>query len=354
MTLRFEFLDAQHGDCFLVRWGSSRVMLVDGGPSATYERTLKPYLEALPAQANGQRVLDVVCLTHVDDDHLTGILRLLTELRRAVGDPAVAPFCIKRFWFNSIEELVETHDPGLFAQVQRLVTAPSAYAAVAASINQGRDVRDRAAGLGLIGNPPFNGLLITRKTANVDRLAVTVVAPDEMAVNELSEKWKTAKKRADPSLIAAAYSDLSVPNLSSIVLFLAYEQATALLTGDARGDRILAGLRENGLLTDSPMHIGLLKLPHHGSNNNVERSFFEQIHADHYAISADGLAHHHPHEETLRWLVESRGHHQHFTVYMTNEIPFAIHALEELQRGREFEIVVRQAGQSLEIDLENP
>jgi beta-lactamase superfamily II metal-dependent hydrolase len=354
MTLRFEFLDARHGDCFLVRWAASHVMLIDGGPSNTYEQTLRPYLEALPAGAGGQRVLDVVCLTHVDDDHVAGILRLLTELRRAVGDPAPAPFRIKRFWFNSVEELVETDAPGLFAQVQRLVMAPSADAAAAASINQGRDVRDRAAGLGLAGNPPFDGLLITRTNANVGRLRVTVVAPDEKAVKILAEKWQTAKKRADPSVIAAAYSDGSVPNLSSIVLYIGHEQATALLTGDARGDRILAGLRANGLLTDTPMHVGLLKLPHHGSNNNVERSFFEQIHADHYVISADGLAHHHPNEETLRWLVESRDRYQQFTVHLTNEIPFAIRVLDELRHGREFQIVVREAGQPLVINLERP
>jgi beta-lactamase superfamily II metal-dependent hydrolase len=354
MTLRFEFLDARHGDCFLVRWAASHVMLIDGGPSNTYEQTLRPYLEALPAGAGGQRVLDVVCLTHVDDDHVAGILRLLTELRRAVGDPAPAPFRIKRFWFNSVEELVETDAPGLFAQVQRLVMAPSADAAAAASINQGRDVRDRAAGLGLAGNPPFDGLLITRTNANVGRLRVTVVAPDEKAVKILAEKWQTAKKRADPSVIAAAYSDGSVPNLSSIVLYIEHEQATALLTGDARGDRILAGLRANGLLTDTPMHVGLLKLPHHGSNNNVERSFFEQIHADHYVISADGLAHHHPNEETLRWLVESRDRYQQFTVHLTNEIPFAIRVLDELRHGREFQIVVREAGQPLVINLERP
>jgi beta-lactamase superfamily II metal-dependent hydrolase len=354
MTLRFEFLDARHGDCFLVRWAASHVMLIDGGPSNTYEQTLRPYLEALPAGAGGQRVLDVVCLTHVDDDHVAGILRLLTELRRAVGDPAPAPFRIKRFWFNSVEELVETDAPGLFAQVQRLVMAPSADAAAAASINQGRDVRDRAAGLGLAGNPPFDGLLITRRNANVGRLRVTVVAPDEKAVKILAEKWQTAKKRADPSVIAAAYSDGSVPNLSSIVLYIGHEQATALLTGDARGDRILAGLRANGLLTDTPMHVGLLKLPHHGSNNNVERSFFEQIHADHYVISADGLAHHHPNEETLRWLVESRDRYQQFTVHLTNEIPFAIRVLDELRHGREFQIVVREAGQPLVINLERP
>ena len=43
-----------------------------------------------------------------------------------------------------------------------------------------------------------------------------------------------------------------------------------LLTGDARGDDVLAGLREAGLLRRSPLHVDVLKLPHHGSDRNVE------------------------------------------------------------------------------------
>ena len=85
MALRFEFLDARHGDCFLVRWGASHVMLIDGGPSNTYEQTLRPYLEALPAGAGGQRVLDVVCLTHVDDD--SGGSRTVRRAGRYAGRP---------------------------------------------------------------------------------------------------------------------------------------------------------------------------------------------------------------------------------------------------------------------------
>jgi hypothetical protein len=342
--LRCEFLDARHGDCFLVRWGAERVMLVDGGPDGTYENSLRPYLIALPMDAFGQRVMEAVCLTHVDDDHVIGVQRLLTELSRAVGEPAPTPLRIKRFWFNSVEELVEAQTPGLFAEVQSLLVAAPSDGAVGASINKGRDIRDRAAGLGLLGNAPFGGPLLQAGQAAIDGLMVTVVAPDQEAMDELSKKWKAAKRTADPAVIVSAYSDRSIPNLSSIVLFVEHEGHTALLTGDARGDRILAGLEASGLLTNNkPLHLDLLKLPHHGSNRNVERGFFERIHADHYVISADGVAHHHPHEEALTWLVESRQPNDAFTVHLTNEIEFAVTALEDLRRGRSFTVAVRPA-----------
>jgi beta-lactamase superfamily II metal-dependent hydrolase len=56
-----------------------------------------------------------------------------------------------------------------------------------------------------------------------------------------------------------------------------------LLTGDARGDKILEGLEKVKLLKPrGKMHEDILKVPHHGSSRNMEPIFFERITADHY------------------------------------------------------------------------
>jgi beta-lactamase superfamily II metal-dependent hydrolase len=55
-----------------------------------------------------------------------------------------------------------------------------------------------------------------------------------------------------------------------------------LLTGDARGDKILEGLEMVGLVRKvGRSGIDLLKVPHHGSSNNLDDEFFERIMADH-------------------------------------------------------------------------
>ena len=73
-----------------------------------------------------------------------------------------------------------------------------------------------------------------------------------------------------------------------------------MLTGDARGDRILAGLEASGILAkDGVLRVDLLKLPHHGSRNNMEPAFFQRIVADHYVISADRIKHRHPNDDAL-------------------------------------------------------
>ena len=51
-----------------------------------------------------------------------------------------------------------------------------------------------------------------------------------------------------------------------------------LLTGDGRGDHIVDGLRERGLLKrDGTIHVDLLKLPHHGSARNASPDFFRLV-----------------------------------------------------------------------------
>jgi hypothetical protein len=350
-VFRFDFLNARHGDCFLVRWDDG-VMLVDGGPDPTFDDELEPRLLELPVNPAGRRVLDVVCVTHVDDDHIAGVQDLLKQLTRALDDLEAPPFQIRQVWFNSVDELVENREAGLAAAVEPLLAVSPDGSAVSASINQGRDVRNRAARLEPLGTRRIPGLLQGMQP-EVDGLAVTVVAPDRGALDELIEKWRTSEQTGDASAITAAYVDRSIPNLSSIVLLVEHAGRTALLTGDARGDRILAGLTDCRLLADGePLRVDLMKLPHHGSENNVERAFFDRIHADHYVVSADGIRHHHPSEQTLRWLVESRGPDDVFTVHLTNRIDAAVAVLEDLQDGRSFEISVRSVGAPvLSIDL---
>ena len=352
----FDFLDARHGDCFLVRWGTpdERVMLVDGGPGGVYRATLQGRLRQLGGPDGDESPhLDAVCLSHVDDDHADGLVRLFRDMRQAQQDGEALPYAVDTLWFNSVEELVDRRAPGLSASVRPLLESAAADAAVGASYHQGRDIRNAAAALHLDGNAPFGGPLTEGAEATLGNLDVTVVAPDEAALAELEECWRKAKQRGDPEVITAAYADDSVQNLSSIVLLLRHEGRTALLTGDARGDHVLAGLRELDLLADAePPHVDLLKLPHHGSDRNVEAGFFEQVRADHYVISADGVRHHHPNEDTLRWLVESRAPDEEYVVHLTNHIPFAEETLTGLRRGRAFDVDVREpAEQALVITI---
>ena len=99
--------------------------------------------------------------------------------------------------------------------------------------------------------------------------------------------------------------DMSVPNMSSIMLLVEAEGRTILLTGDGRGDYLLEGLQQLKLLkANGAFHVDVFKLPHHGSARNVSAELFERITADTYLICADGK-NDNPDFETLEWLVQA-------------------------------------------------
>ena len=133
--------------------------------------------------------------------------------------------------------------------------------------------------------------------------------PELLALQKKHDDWlkKLKEKGKIPRQALAAYVDKSVPNLSSIVVLAKAGGKTMLLTGDARGDKILEGLELVGALEPGgTLHVDLLKVPHHGSANNLDAGFFERITADHYVFSGNG-EHGNPERETLEMLFDARG-----------------------------------------------
>ena len=51
-------------------------------------------------------------------------------------------------------------------------------------------------------------------------------------------------------------------------------------------------------------HVDVLKVPHHGSDRNTTREFFNTVIAEYYIISANGRDDN-PSISTLKWIIES-------------------------------------------------
>lgn len=101
-------------------------------------------------------------------------------------------------------------------------------------------------------------------------------------------------------------------NAGSVVLYLTYENFSALFTGDLEGEgemlvteRLARMGEENGLCL--PRRITLLKTAHHGSKNSTEEEFLAVVNPRIALISAGrDNSYGHPHRETLDRL-EARG-----------------------------------------------
>ena len=345
-----EVLRAKKGDFLLLHYGTSdepALALIDGGPGGVYKPILKPRLEALRderglSQAQSLPV-DLCMLSHIDDDHVVGLVGLTKELVDADEDNKPKLVQILDLWHNSFDDIVDNDAEELAGAVEaRFGPAslsgdlpPDAGAnvesvMVLAGIPRGRRLRDDAKKLGIERNLETDGALVmaSDETEPIDMgngLTFTVVGPMLEEVKELQREhaqWVAdnpdeVRRSADG---LASYVDDSVPNLSSIVVLAEAgeedDRRTILLTGDARGDKILDGLELVGLVEDGgSIHVDILKCPHHGSISNVEQDFFERITADHYVFSGNG-EHGNPDRETLELLIAARGNDD-YTIHLT-------------------------------------
>ena len=346
---RLHVLQARYGDCLLLEFGTDaepHYVLVDGGPPRTYENHLRAELQRMATRQEAETLaLDLVVLSHVDNDHIVGLLDLTSELREQRARSEAEIVGIGALWHNAFEDTigrgndVEARLASAMAGASQATMSLTSTGIAIQGIGEGRQLRRDALLLGVPLNEGFDGGLVSIETApptiDLGDLALQVVGPTEDNLEELRDKWeKWLDKHADDIAsgdpLLAAMADRSVPNLSSIMLLARCQGRTILLTGDGRGDHLLQGLRQADLLDElGHMHVNVLKVAHHGSDRNANRRFFRQVTAEKYVISADGL-YGNPDLATMIWIVESACEDgRQIEILLTNQTSASEKLLEE-------------------------
>jgi hypothetical protein len=345
---------ARKGDCLIVHYGSKDdpgLALIDGGPGQVYKAHLKPRLKEIKKARGLTDVeslpVNLLMVSHIDDDHINGILELTNELVAARDAGKPLPVKVRSFWHNTFDDIIGNKPTQLLAAVEAsfgpaaLTREPdteeldSQAAKVLASVGQGVRLRDDARKLKFRINPEFDGKLVmaTDDGGRIEMqkgLKFTVAGPikaELLALQKLHDAFLKNAENENTKAALASFTDMSVANLSSIVLLAEVAGKRMLLTGDARGDKVLEGLELVGLLKPGgKMHVDILKIPHHGSDRNMEPIFFRRITADHYVFSGNGEPGN-PERETLQMLLGESGGEE-FTVHLT-------YPIEEIDLERE-------------------
>jgi len=335
--MKFEFLPAFKGDSFLIHGGSEEepvLILIDGGPPGTYEAHLRKRLMAVRDDRElgdtEPLVIDLIIVSHVDDDHIEGIIDLLKEMRALAmaGDDAL--FEVRGLWHNSFDEILGNDQVGAtaaqygaasFAPLTEEAEEPEGFDAglILQSVEQGHLLRELAGSdeLQIPINDGFDGLIQTEAGAVTERelggIKLTIVGPRKAELKKLQathdawiKKRQKDGKPITPGSLLQSLTDTSVANLSSIVILAERDGRKALLTGDARSDFVIEGLEESGLLAaGGSLEVDLLKMPHHGSDRNVDEDFLKRVTAPQYLFTGNG-EHGNPERETFRMLADAR------------------------------------------------
>lgn len=387
MLFTLEALEARHGDCLLLHFGSGashRVIVVDGGPSGVYRERLRPRLVALRdalGDSDTPLFLDAAMVSHIDDDHVEGMTQLFGELRREKDCEPGAERVVEigALWHNAFDDLVQRVSPASLAGGASGGTVKLADAAgqvppaaleqlapetrlVLLSVGQGRRLCTDARYVNVPVNDGFSdGLILAPPSGKLSRvigrtLKLTFIGPQRAQLDKLQDAWaKWVEKHVGtepPASIAANFVDRSPYNLSSIIVLAESGGKRMLLTGDARGDHVLEGLESARLKkAGQRYHVDILKMPHHGSWRNMASTFLEQVIADHYVFSANGRDDN-PDKETVEALYAARGPGA-YTLHFTNDTHFAtgkkLPAVTYAKRSAPKGVTVSVASRSAEI-----
>ena len=307
-AIRIEMLPARLGDCLLVEClresGRPWRMLVDGGPPDTWP-LLDARLRRLPG--NGRQI-DIAVITHVDSDHIGGMLPfVVSEHASRVGD----------FWFNGGSIL-----PDHRREVERERSVAQGETLVSALTGRSGDALEwnKAFGGGPVVTATDAGFTEVR-VRNGPR--ITVLSPAVARLEALGTVWSRALREArrgierepvaeapaplaDLDALAAEESDAdtSVPNGSSIGLLVEHRGASVLLGADAFGAELEAGLRSLAAAREQDaIAVDAFKLPHHGSKGNVTATLLRAAPAEHYLVSSNGDIFGHPDDAAIARVV---------------------------------------------------
>ena len=124
MFFSLDVMRARKGDCLMLHFGTAddpHHIIIDGGPKAVFGPSLKPRLEQirgnLSTADNESLGVDCLMVSHVDDDHIQGILDLTKELITKKNEKKPGIVNVFNFWHNSFEDIIGSTPDELTAAV---------------------------------------------------------------------------------------------------------------------------------------------------------------------------------------------------------------------------------------------
>lgn len=275
--IEIDMLSVGNADCVLVtRWNgfSTERVLVDGGNKGTAKQ-VRGFLHAI-----GANYIDHVVCTHPHDDHVGGILELLTDSTLNFGHAYI-------------------HRPQFYledASVQRALARASGTCEavrIRESLKMTSELYAAFSRRGMLPIQAFSGSTIG---------SLSVVGPTEAFYRELIQQFSDSDKIREVQERFDTYSRLTMldergngevgmldnpqtspENESSVILATLQGTQKYLFTADAGTQGLTAAASQWPLANCNWMQI-----PHHGSRRNMTRRLIEHFAPKYAFVSAEG------------------------------------------------------------------
>lgn len=293
-----KILPADIGDAILIRYYGNdqrfHNILVDGGLSRTYHFTLKHELREIKKR---REVLDLLIVTHIDSDHIGGILALLRDEENHS--------LIQNYWFNSGRIVDGAKDEKSSYQEIFLKSDDNRI-----SYRQGSTLESFLASTGKWHKDPIQRI----QEHDFFGANLKVLSPDFYSLQKLCHGWKKSDKKINTEVSDCFSSieelcnfqfqeDTSVANGSSIAFLFTIRDFRILLLSDSQPSIIAESLRLLGYSERKKLKVNSLKVSHHGSKANTSMEMLNLIECENYILSTSGRSNNFPHKATLARII---------------------------------------------------
>lgn len=252
-------LTESNADSFLLKFKcnfKNRHVLIDGGLKGDGRRAIK-LIEEIIKQGG---IVDCVILTHVDLDHINGLLALFDS-------DVISSKTVGKVLFNVPHSKVEL-------DIIKDKKTQCGY-------KEGNELLE----LIINKNIEFTSALQGDKFKIDDELVIDILSPTESIVKIDHAQWRDTNIGSDEDdeynkefLLKKAFKEEKKPqNISSIVCLVKYKDSKLLFCGDSVPSQIL-----NGISDVTP--VDFFKIPHHGSHYNISKSLIEYFPTNNYLI----------------------------------------------------------------------
>lgn len=336
---------AGNGDAFLISAVESNV-LIDAGYANTFDDYITHDLHDLSRR--GER-LDLVIASHIDADHISGLIRFLS-LNGSSESPQLIP--IGGIWHNSLRGLSSKNQAEISASDRDILNAIRQRGHRHPVIRQDADEISARQGCSLAslihkGGYKWNlddgtrSITVDGTTLSLPGGTVYVIGPRQERLNVLLKWWKRrllqmgytgpvgagdviddayelmcehapeATSSIPTPLSAGGYKqlrevyepDTSITNASSIATIIELDGVRLLMLADSWAEDVVNALQTLHSQGCSMM-FDAIKISHHGSLRNTSPELLQLIDAPIYMVSSNGTGHGHPDFEVLAAIVD--------------------------------------------------
>ncbi|MDO6737381.1 MBL fold metallo-hydrolase [Wenyingzhuangia sp. 2_MG-2023] len=341
-------LPSLNGDSIFIKI-DDYTMLIDGGYVDTFNNFIKPELLNLSSL---DLSLNHLVVTHIDGDHISGIIKLLKE------NNSTSFIQIENIWHNSFKHIKE-FNPNIKFKGKSVKELQVNYNLKEEQTETTKDISSvQGSTLASIlfenkynWNAEFNGKAISidiKTTIKLtDEITLKLLSPSNEKLSTLNKDWKKElyqkgysttedlegfSEIAFESLVALQkeqkllkkknisttglnidelakstfYEDDRSANGSSIAFVIEYKKKKLLFLADSHPSIIINSLKSHYNEEDFPIYFDLIKVSHHGSQNNTNLELLKMITSQKYIFSTNGKTHNHPDKETIARIIHQK------------------------------------------------